>query len=203
MTVALRRLSPLLEADPRVWLPWQTRLLPKRSITHLRRSSIMLQDMRADEAMEAPQAHASDRSPTPRYAQSTPSSHTRPPHSRHAPADWIVHATMIGRSWDGLRTRQIAEELGCYPQTVRERLHAFNARGLDGLGMPPGSGRSGRPPRRTGRPGSTSLKGSWKGSWRRSRRKACAGVAVADADDIAAATRVATAHLNRRATPWI
>jgi len=61
--------------------------------------------------------------------------------SAHAPADWIFHAKLIVRSWDGLRTRQIAEELGCHPQTVRERLHAFNERGLDGLGMKPGSGR--------------------------------------------------------------
>jgi transposase len=65
-------------------------------------------------------------------------------HSSHAPADWIVHAKMIARSWDGLRTRQIAEELGCHPETVRERLHAFNERGLDGLGMRPGSGRKPR-----------------------------------------------------------
>lgn len=61
--------------------------------------------------------------------------------STHAPADWIVHAKLIVRSWEGLRTRQIAEELGCHPETVRERLHAFTERGLDGLGMKPGSGR--------------------------------------------------------------
>ena len=64
--------------------------------------------------------------------------------SRHAPADWVWHAKMVARSWDGLRTRAIAEELGCHPQTVRERLLAFNARGLDGLGMKPGSGRKPR-----------------------------------------------------------
>jgi transposase len=62
-------------------------------------------------------------------------------HSTHAPADWIMHAKIVAHSWDGLRTRQIAEELGCNPQTVRERLHAFNERGLEGLGMKPGSGR--------------------------------------------------------------
>jgi len=61
--------------------------------------------------------------------------------STHAPADWIVDATMVARSWDGVRTRQIAQELGCHPQTVRERLHAFNDRGVDELGMKPGSGR--------------------------------------------------------------
>ncbi len=65
-------------------------------------------------------------------------------HSAHAPADWIVHAQMVARSWDRLRTRQIAEELGCHPQTVRDRLHAFNDRGVDGLGIKPGSGRKPR-----------------------------------------------------------
>ncbi len=64
--------------------------------------------------------------------------------SLHAPADWVLHARMIVRSWDGLRTRAIAEELKCHPQTVRERFHAFNERGLDGLGMKPGSGRKPR-----------------------------------------------------------
>src|SRR5262244_1865336 len=66
--------------------------------------------------------------------------------SLHAPADWVLHARMIVRSWDGLRTRAIAGELGCHPQTVRERFHAFNDRGLEGLGMRPVPG---RPPRLT------------------------------------------------------
>jgi transposase len=65
-------------------------------------------------------------------------------HSYHAPADWILHAQMVAYSWDGRRTRQIAMELDCHPQTVRDRLHAFNERGLDGLGMKPGSGRKSR-----------------------------------------------------------
>jgi transposase len=64
--------------------------------------------------------------------------------SHHAPADWVVHARMIARRWDGLRTRVVAEELDCHPQTVRERFHAFNARGVDGLGRKPGSGRKPR-----------------------------------------------------------
>jgi transposase len=64
--------------------------------------------------------------------------------SLHAPADWVLHARMIARSWDGVRTRVIAEELDCHAQTVRERLHAFTERGLDGLGMQPGSGRKPR-----------------------------------------------------------
>jgi transposase len=64
--------------------------------------------------------------------------------SHHAPADWVSHARMIARSWDGQRTRAIAEELDCHPQTVRERFHAFTERGLDGLGMKPGSGRTPR-----------------------------------------------------------
>ena len=65
-------------------------------------------------------------------------------HSRHAPADWIVHAKMVVRSWEGQRTREIAQALGCHPQTVRDRLHAFNERGLEGLGMKPGAGRKPR-----------------------------------------------------------
>ena len=65
-------------------------------------------------------------------------------HSVHAPGDWIRHAEMVTRSWDGLRTRQIAEALGCHPQTVRDHLRAFNERGVDGLGMKPGSGRKPR-----------------------------------------------------------
>jgi transposase len=66
--------------------------------------------------------------------------------SRHAPADWIGRAQMITRSWQGARTTQIAGELGCHPQTVRERIWRFNAEGLDGLGDRP---RSGRPARLT------------------------------------------------------
>src|SRR5260370_33328869 len=65
-------------------------------------------------------------------------------HTVHAPADWIAHATMIARSGDGQRTRQIADELGCHPETARHRLHAFHARGLDGVGMLPGPGRNPR-----------------------------------------------------------
>ena len=61
--------------------------------------------------------------------------------ARHAPGDWIRRARMIALSWDGLRTTQIAQQLGCHPQTVRERLHRFNAEGVDGLGDRPGPGR--------------------------------------------------------------
>ena len=64
--------------------------------------------------------------------------------SRHAPGDWIRRARMIARSWDGLRTTTIAAELGCHPQTVRDRLVRFNAEGLDGLGDRPGAGRKPR-----------------------------------------------------------
>jgi transposase len=64
--------------------------------------------------------------------------------SRHAPGDWIMRARMIVRSWDGLRTTQIAQELGCHPQTVRERIHRFDEEGLDGLGDRPGAGRKPR-----------------------------------------------------------
>ncbi len=64
--------------------------------------------------------------------------------SRHAPGDWIAHAQMIAHSWDGWRTHAIATALGCHTQTVRERLHAFNERGLDGVGTKPGGGRKPR-----------------------------------------------------------
>jgi transposase len=65
-------------------------------------------------------------------------------HSRHAPADWILHAKMVARSWEGQRVRQIATALGRHPQTVRDRLQAFNERGLEGVGMQPGAGRKPR-----------------------------------------------------------
>jgi transposase len=60
--------------------------------------------------------------------------------SRHAPGDWIRRAKIIVLSWQGLRTSAIATELHCHPQTVRERLSAFNNCGLDGLGDRPGAG---------------------------------------------------------------
>jgi transposase len=64
--------------------------------------------------------------------------------SRHAPGDWIFRARIISLSWRGLRTTEIAEELGCHPKTVRRRLHRFNASGIDGLGDRSGSGRKPR-----------------------------------------------------------
>lgn len=64
--------------------------------------------------------------------------------SRHAPGDWIFRARIVSLSWQGLRTAQIAEELGCHPKTVRKRLHRFNTEGLDGLGDRPGAGRQPR-----------------------------------------------------------
>lgn len=66
--------------------------------------------------------------------------------SRHAPGDWIRRARMIVRSWEGARTTAIAADLGCHPQTVRERRARFTVEGLDGLGDRPGAGRK---PRRT------------------------------------------------------
>ena len=61
--------------------------------------------------------------------------------SRHGPADWILHARMVARSWDGERVEAIAKELRCSPQTVRRRLHRFDAEGIEGLGDRPKSGR--------------------------------------------------------------
>lgn len=61
--------------------------------------------------------------------------------SRHAAADWILHAQIVVQSWDGQRVETIAHELQCSPQTVRRRLHRFNAEGIEGLGDHPKSGR--------------------------------------------------------------
>ena len=66
--------------------------------------------------------------------------------SRHGPADWIVHARIVVRSWDGERVETIAQELNCSPQTVRRRLHRFDVQGIEGLGDRP---RTGRPRRLT------------------------------------------------------
>jgi transposase len=64
--------------------------------------------------------------------------------SRHAPGDWIMRARMIVGSWERKRTTTIATELGCHPQTVRERIIRFNVEGVDGLGDRPGAGRKPR-----------------------------------------------------------
>jgi transposase len=87
----------------------------------------------------------------PKLLQARPAVDAREAHqvrklatSIHAPADWIVHAKMILRSWEGARTLAIAAELRCHAQTVRERIQAFNERGLEGLGMRPGGGRKPR-----------------------------------------------------------
>lgn len=61
--------------------------------------------------------------------------------SRHGPADWILHACIVARSWDGQRVETIAKELHCSPQTVRRRLHRFDDEGIDGLGDRPKPGR--------------------------------------------------------------
>lgn len=61
--------------------------------------------------------------------------------ARHAPGDWIRRARIVVASWEGKPTKDIAVEVGCHPQTVRERLHRFNAVGIEGLGDRPGAGR--------------------------------------------------------------
>jgi transposase len=61
--------------------------------------------------------------------------------SRHGPADWILHARMVVRSWDGEQVEAIAKDLQCSPQTVRRRLHRFDAEGIEGLGDRPKPGR--------------------------------------------------------------
>lgn len=64
--------------------------------------------------------------------------------SRHGPADWVVRARMVLRSWDGLDVDAIAAELQCCAKTVRLHLKRFNEQGLDGLGDRPRSGRPAR-----------------------------------------------------------
>ncbi len=66
--------------------------------------------------------------------------------SRLGPRDCIVRARMVALSWDGRRVPDIAAALGCHPQTVRDRLAAFDAAGVDGLRDQP---RAGRPRRIT------------------------------------------------------
>lgn len=65
---------------------------------------------------------------------------------RHGPADWIFHARIVVRSWDGGQVEAIAKDLDCSPQTVRRRLHRFETEGITGLGD---RERSGRPRRLT------------------------------------------------------
>jgi transposase len=64
--------------------------------------------------------------------------------SHHAPADWKFHAQMVQESWAGKMPKEIAAELNCHRQTVRIHLARFNAEGITGLGMRPGSGRKPR-----------------------------------------------------------
>jgi transposase len=61
--------------------------------------------------------------------------------SRHGPADWLLHARMVVRSWDGERVEAIAQELHCSAQAVRRRFHRFEREGIDGLGDRPKAGR--------------------------------------------------------------
>jgi len=87
----------------------------------------------------------------PRYIQARPAEgeeeerHIRKlAGSRHGPADVIRRAQMVVGSWAGKTTHEIAHELECHPQTVRERLTRFNAMGLEGLEDAPGTGRKAR-----------------------------------------------------------
>ncbi len=64
--------------------------------------------------------------------------------SRHGPADWILHAQMVVRSWDGERAEAIAQALHCDAQTVRRRLPRFETEGIEGLGDRPKAGRTRR-----------------------------------------------------------
>lgn len=63
-----------------------------------------------------------------------------------AGADMLRGIGSCGRGWwrpagTGCRSRRSRDRLGCRPETVRRRLHRFNAEGIDGLGDRPGPGR--------------------------------------------------------------
>ena len=64
--------------------------------------------------------------------------------SRHGPADVIRRAQMVVGSWAGKTTHELAHEVECHPQTVRERITRFNQLGLEGLEDAPGRGRKTR-----------------------------------------------------------
>ncbi|WP_157507911.1 helix-turn-helix domain-containing protein [Ktedonobacter racemifer] len=91
--------------------------------------------------------------------------------SRHGPADWILHAQMVVRSWDGERVEAIAQALHCDAQTVRRRLHRFETGGIEGLGDRPKAGC----PRRLTTEDDSRLPGGWSGTlteaWRPERSK--------------------------------
>jgi transposase len=53
----------------------------------------------------------------------------------------VLRARIVALSWSGLTVPQIAEQVGCHPRTVRQRLHRFNADGVPGLGDREGRGR--------------------------------------------------------------
>jgi transposase len=89
-------------------------------------------------------AQAAPRPPSKGSRRGAPGSHPRrqPPRPRRLDPAGPDDRAQLG----GGRTTQIAAELGCHPQTVRERLARFAAEGVDGLADRPGGG---RPPRLT------------------------------------------------------
>jgi transposase len=64
--------------------------------------------------------------------------------ARHAPADWIVRASIVTMSQSAMTVPQIAAEMGWDPRTVRLWIHRFNAEGVAGLGNRGGQGRKPR-----------------------------------------------------------
>lgn len=61
--------------------------------------------------------------------------------SRQGPAEWMVHAQLGGRSWDGEAVEASAPALNGRAQTVRRRQHRVDAEGIEGLGDRPNAGR--------------------------------------------------------------
>jgi len=64
--------------------------------------------------------------------------------SRHGPADWKKRAQVVVSSWEGGQVGDIAQQVGCHPQTVRRWITRFNEVGIAGLGD---RARTGRPRR--------------------------------------------------------
>jgi transposase len=64
--------------------------------------------------------------------------------ARHAPADWVVRATIITMSQSGMSVAGIVAELGWDRRTVRLWIHRFNTEGVGGLGNRRGQGRKPR-----------------------------------------------------------
>lgn len=60
--------------------------------------------------------------------------------SRHGPADWIQHATIVVRSWEGARVETRAAERHGSVLTLRRRLSCCDTEGFEGRVIGPALG---------------------------------------------------------------